>query len=51
MNYKVNQTVILDNDQCVRIIKVDEKNKKYVGRDEGTYEEVVFSESRILTSY
>lgn len=51
MNYEVNQTVILDNNQCVRIIEVDEKNKKYIGRDEETYKEVVFSESRILTRY
>lgn len=51
MNYKVNQTVILDNNQCVRIIEADEKSKKYIGRDEETYEEVVFSESRILVSY
>lgn len=51
MNYRVNQTVILDNNQCVRIIKVDESSKKYIGRVEDTYEEVVFSESSILVSY
>ena len=26
MNYKVYQTVILENDHCVRIIEVDENN-------------------------
>lgn len=51
MNYEVDQTVILNNEQRVRIIAVDEENGKYIGRDEETYEEVVFVESRILVSY
>lgn len=51
MYYRVNQTVILDNNQCVRIIEVDESRKVYKGRTEDTYEEVTFPESRILTSY
>lgn len=50
MNYRVNQTVILDN-ECVRIIEVDEKRNKYKGRDEETYEIIVFSESSITVSY
>lgn len=51
MNYKVGQTVILDNNQNIRIIEVNEISKTYKGRDENTYEEVIFSESRILVSY
>lgn len=51
MNYKVGQTVILDNERCVRIIEVNEKNRTYKGRDEETYEEITFSESRILVGY
>lgn len=51
MNYRVNQTVILDNEQYVRIVEIDEENEKYIGRDEETYEKVVFPESRILVSY